>query len=159
MVVNIVALVLACIVAFIFIKKEKDKQRSYFGKAKKHSKNELRLLERYKQDYLKIEPDKRLPKLQAEGYEFEDIALIATENLFQKMIPLNEEKESIAVGDLVKAVYTDGDTMNERIWLAVEEIDGRLIKCSLRNELFSESSLKFGDSVWLHFNHVLAIKK
>ena len=140
------------------MKKQKRYEDKYFGRKVALTKKELKILEKYKAEYIEIKPDSRLPSYKKEGFELVDIAKSATEMIYDNPIPTLIQKEKIKIGDLVKLKFIYEDNDIERMWIEVIEKEGLLFKALLRNDSFFNNELVYEKELWFHINHIFEIE-
>jgi hypothetical protein len=157
MVIQIISLVIVVLIVVYFLKKEQAKHDDYFGKERKYNKKEQAILDHYKSIYKPIPKDDRLPNLKRDGFELEDIALTATEMLYDNPIPTTAAIEQIKNGDLVKLLFTDEYSYVERMWVEVLERNNNIFKGLLKNDAFEIDGLNEGKTLYFHSNNIYDI--
>ena len=156
--INVILFIIIGIILFFSLKKQKRYEDKYFGRKVALTKKELKILEKYKAEYIEIKPDSRLPSYKKEGFELVDIAKSATEMIYDNPIPTLIQKEKIKIGDLVKLKFIYEDNDIERMWIEVIEKEGLLFKALLRNDSFFNNELVYEKELWFHINHIFEIE-
>ncbi len=157
MVIQIISLIIVGLIVVYFLRKEQAKNDNYFGKPRKYSKKEQAILDNYKNIYKPIPNDKRLPNIKRDRFELEDIALTATEMIYDNPIPTTEEIKKIKNGDLIKLLFTDKDGYVERMWVEVLESEDNIFKGLLRNDAIELDDLNKGKTLYFHSNNIYEI--
>jgi hypothetical protein len=157
MAIQIISLIIVGLIVVYFLRKEKTKNDNYFGKPRKYNKKEQAILDIYKSNYRPIPNDKRLPNIKRDRFELEDIALTATEVIYDNPIPTTEEIKKITNGDLIKLLFTDKDDNVERMWVEVLEIEDNIFKGLLRNDAIELDDLSEGKILYFHSNNIYEI--
>jgi hypothetical protein len=157
MVIQIISLVIVGLIVGYFLRKEKAKNDNYFGKQRKYNKKELAILDHYKIIYKPIPNDKRFPNIKRDGFELEDIALTATEIVYDNPIPTIEQIGKVKIGNLVKLLFTDKDSAVERMWVEVLEYNDNVFKGLLRNDATELDDLNDGKTIYFHSNNIYDI--
>lgn len=147
------------VIFYFYYKIEKRRISDYFGNERSFTKAEKAQLTFYQNTYTPIPYDERLPAVQENGWELEDIAFTATYCIYSSAIPSKEQVESLQPGDLVKLKFIDERGGVERMWVEVLQEDSTLLKGTLQNDAFDENDLKVGKTIWFHPNHILTIEK
>ena len=159
MAIQIISIIVALGVAFYFLRREHRKSKAYFGEKVEPTRQEKKILEKYRQEYEPIAPDSRLADLEKDKWELEDIAKSATEIVYTSPIPSRQQRENLKAGDLVKLkfiVEEDGETEVERMWVKVTGKADGLYSAELDNDPFNDI-LKAGQPLWFHANHVFEV--
>lgn len=157
MAIQIISLIVVGLIVVYFLRKEQIKNDDYFGKKRKLTKKEQTILDHYKSIYKAVPNDKRLPNLKRDKFELEDIALTATEMIYDNPIPTTEDKEKVKIGDLVKLLFTDKDGYVERMWVEVLEKKNDIFKGLLRNDAIELGDLNERKTLYFHSNHIYDI--
>ncbi|MDL2313342.1 DUF2314 domain-containing protein [Bacteroidales bacterium OttesenSCG-928-B11] len=157
MAIQIISLVIVGFITIYFLRKEKEKNDIYFGKQRKYNKKELAILNHYKSIYKPIPIDNRFPNIKRDGFELEDVALTATEIVYDAPIPTNEQIGGINIGDWVKLLFTDNDGCVERMWVEVLERNDTIFKGLLRNDAIEHEELNEGKTIYFHSNNIYDI--
>lgn len=87
----------------------------------------------YKSIYQPIEPDRRLPSMEEDGWAFLDVPLSATEILYAGPLPTRASIDGLIPGDLVKLVFLHAEEGGERMWVRIEQREEGLFKGTLSN--------------------------
>jgi len=116
------------------------------------------ITESYKKKYKPFDLDSRLPIMSKDGFELEDIALTATEIVYEASIPNEEEINSLVKGDLVKLKFIDKNREIERMWVEYLTKEDGLHLGIVRNDFF-DNNLPYGNHVYFHSNHIFIIRK
>jgi hypothetical protein len=154
--IQIISLIIVGLIVIYFLRKKK-KDDNYFGKQRKYNKKELAILDHYKSIYKPIPNDKRLPNIKRDGFELEDVALTATEIVYDNPIPATEQIGKLKTGDLVKLLFRDKDDYVERMWVEVIEHNDNIFKGLLRNDAIELEGLNEGKTIYFHSNNIYDI--
>jgi hypothetical protein len=157
MTIQILSLIVVGLIVVYFLRKEQVKHNDYFGKKRKLTKKEQAILDHHKSLYKAVPNDKRLPNIKRDKFELEDIALTATEMIYDNPIPTTEEIEKIKIGNLVKLLFTDKNGYVERMWVEVLEKETDIFKGLLRNDTIEFGDLNEGKFLYFHSNHIYDI--
>jgi hypothetical protein len=157
MAIQALSLIIVGLIVIYFLRKEQVKHNDYFGKKRKYNKKELSILDHYKRNYHPIPNDKRFPNIRRDKFTLDDIALTATEMIYNNQIPANEEKENVKSGDLVKLLFTNKDGFVERMWVEVLERENHIFKGILRNAAVELEVLHESKMIYFHSNHIYDI--
>lgn len=157
MAIQIISLVIVGLIVVYFLRKEKAKDENYFGKQRKYNKKELAILDHYKSIYKPIPNNKRFPSFKRDGFELEDIALTATEIVYDYPIPATEQIEKVKIGDLVKLLFKDNEGNVERMWVEVLEHNDNIFKGFLRNDVTELEDMSDGTTIYFHSNNIYDI--
>ncbi len=159
MTIQIISLLIVGIIVFYFLRKEKVKNDTYFGRQRKLTRKEKQILEHYTNLYKPIPNDKRFPNIKRDGFEIEDIALTATQIVYDNPIPEKEDIDRIEKGNLVKLLFSDKDNNVERMWVEVSGIESNIFMGVLRNDAFEIDNLEDGKTIYFHSNNIYEIDK
>lgn len=157
MLIEIIFLVVVAIVVIYFLKKQKKQDDKYFGNKTTPNRKEQKQLDYYQSIYAPIPKNERLPYIERDGFELEDIAKNATEIVFEKPIPTKEEISQIKKGNLVKLAFVDNDDNLERMWVKVLKIDNSFYSGLLDNEPHYIENLELGKEIYFHKNNIYDI--
>lgn len=158
-IVNLVAMTIVAGIAIYSIRKKHLKDRSYFGGPADLSKADKKTLEYHKAIYRPIKTDSRLPNLRRDKFELEDVALTATEIVFENPLPTQDVITSLRKEHLVKLLFRDNDGDVERMWTEITEVEDEIFKGVLQNDALSLDGLTSGTIVYFHRNHIFDINK
>ena len=147
---GVITLMIMVLSFYLYYKNEKESQRKI---AKKET------IDFYKKQYKPFTPDDRLPIISKDGYELKDIALTATEMVYESPIPNEEEVNSLVKGDFVKLKFLDKSGEVERMWVEYLRKEDDLHLGILRNDSFDDSELSYGKHIYFHSNHIFIIEK
>jgi hypothetical protein len=156
--INILPFIVIGIILFFSLKKQKRKNDKYFGKEVPLTKKELKILERYKAEYVEMGFDSRIPTFEKDGFELIDIAKTATEVIYDNPIPTKQEKELVKKNHYVKLKFQDKEYNVERMWVEIAEKDGDIFKGILKNDSLSDNELVSEKELWFHSNHIFEIE-
>lgn len=157
MAIQIISLIIVGLVVVYFLRKEQIKNDNYFGKQRKYNKKEQAILDKFKSIYKSIPNDKRFPSIKRDGFELQDVALTATEIVYDNPIPTSEQIGKLKIGDLVKLLFTDKDGYVERMWVEVLEHNDNIFKGLLRNDAIELVDLNEGTTIYFHSNNIYDI--
>lgn len=157
MIVQIFSLIIVGLIVAYYLRKEQVKHDSYFGKSRKYNKKELAILDFHKNIYTPIPKDKRFFNFKRDKIELEDIALTATQIVFDNPIPTKEEILRVKNGDMVKLLFSGEEGYVERMWVEVLEVDNLVFKGILRNDAIDFNKLSEGKTIYFHSNNVFEI--
>lgn len=157
MVIQIISLIIVGLIVVYFLSKEQAKKDDYFGKQRKYNKKEQAILDHYKTIYKPIPNDKRLPNIKRDKFVLEDIALTATQLIYDNPIPTTEEIDKVKNRDLVKLLFIDKDGSIERMWVEVLERENNIFKGLLRNDAVKLDDLSEGITIYFHSNNIYEI--
>lgn len=146
---------------FFFIKtlkKEQEKSNRYFGGKIKHTKEERRVLDYYASVYVPIPENNKIPGLDKDGFELEDILLTVTQGVYDNPIPSLQEKNGIQKGDFVKLLFVDGNGNVERMWVEFLRREEELCVGILSNDSYEHEKLQADRVIYFHSNHIYAIQ-
>lgn len=155
---NLSAFLVVGVVVVYSILKQKRKDDRYFGDIVKYSKKERQIMEGYKKVYQPIESDDRIASFKRHGYMLEDIALSATEMIYDHPLPSREAKAELKPGHYVQLKFIDKNYEVERMWVEIITVHKDWFHGELRNEAYGNRRLKYGADVWFHPNHIFQIR-
>ncbi len=157
LIINIVAFSVVGVILFFYLKKEKRKTDKYLGKKVKLTRKEQSILDSYRKNYEPVPDDTRYASIDKDGYELIDVAMEATEVLYDNPLPTKKERSELKEGDHVKLKFMDPEGDVERMWVEVEKVEPGIFKGRLRNDSMDSEALREDKVVWFHPNHVFLI--
>ena len=147
---GVITLTIMVLSFYLYYKNEKESQEKI---AKKET------IDFHKKQYKPIAPDDRLPIISKNVYELKDIALTATEMVYESPLPSEEEVNSLVKGDFVKLKFLDKSGEVERMWVEYLRKEDDLHLGILRNDSFDDSELSYGKHIYFHSNHLFILEK
>lgn len=112
-------------------------------------------------------PDYPYPTLEQHGYEFVLIEQEMRDSYDFELpgFPTDDERFSVASGDLVKLIFRYRDWVeehghtvtSERMWVLITDDNGRCLTGSLNNDPLYTKLLHDGDLVHFHPKHIVTI--
>ncbi|WP_298956559.1 hypothetical protein [uncultured Nonlabens sp.] len=157
-IINIIPFIIIGIILYFSLKKQKRKDDKYFGKEVPLTKKEIKILNKYKAEYVEIQFDSRLPTFEKDGFELVDITKTATEIIYDNPIPSKQEKKLVEKNCYVKLQFLDKDYDVERMWVEIAEKDEDVFKGILKNDSLSDNELVSEKEFWFHSNHIFEIE-
>jgi len=143
-------------VAYQLLKKEqKEENKKYknFG-----NKTQEEILSYYKNIYVGIKKDDRLPNLKRDKFRLDDIAKNATQFVYDYPIHEKVDIDKLKKGDYVKLIFIDATGIGERIWVIYDRFENGLHVGMLANDFFEEKhELTSGKVIYFHSNHIFQI--
>lgn len=146
---NIVLLIGALVIAFIYLRKDAIKEKAKEKWVKDFSKysktDEFKARRSYAAQYLEInDPSELLPQIERDDFEFIDLAAEAIDTPPEFRLPTLSQKRSIEPNDqvLLRMVFDDGEHESD-VWLQVDT--------KLANDLFSGKIIAVADTYGAKF--------
>jgi hypothetical protein len=159
--INIIPFIIIGIILYFTLKKQNREHSKYFGKLVKLTKKEIKILEKFKSEYITIPKDKRLPTLKKDKFILEDVSKTATEIINDFPIPSQIEKGNLKPKDFVKLIFIDKSNIGERMWVEFIQLENGLLKGILKNDSFDndDNDLNSEKILFFHTNHIFEIEK